>query len=166
LLPGVETRPCDARSIEHPHRSAEMVYQDRVQGRLCELHPSLVEAGRAAVLDLDLTLVEAIVTERAQPGTLKYAPLRRYPSSAFDLSVVIPARGLIGQVQDDLARFGGADLLQLVFLRDFPLPEGTRSVSFRLTVGAADGTLSTEEVGAIRSRVVEGMQGAGYELKV
>jgi hypothetical protein len=39
-------------------------------------------------------------------------------------------------------------------------------VSFRLTVGAADHTLSSEEVGAIRGRIIEAMRQAGYELRV
>jgi hypothetical protein len=33
-------------------------------------------------------------------------------------------------------------------------------------VGAADRTLSSEEVSAIRARIIEGMRAAGYELKV
>jgi len=35
-----------------------------------------------------------------------------------------------------------------------------------LTVGAADHTLSLEEAGAVRSRIIEGMRNLGYELRV
>ena len=41
-----------------------------------------------------------------------------------------------------------------------------QSVSFRLTVAAADHTLSLEEAGAIRSRIIDGMRELGYELRV
>jgi phenylalanyl-tRNA synthetase beta subunit len=78
----------------------------------------------------------------------------------------VAPRGLIGQVQDQLQTFGGAELLAIEFLRDYALETGDRSVSFRLTVGAPDRTLSMDEVNAMRSRMIEGMRGLGYELRV
>jgi phenylalanyl-tRNA synthetase beta chain len=55
------------------------------------------------------------------------------------------------------------------FVRQYagpPLPEGKKSVSFRLTVGSSERTLSSEEVGEIRTAIIEGMRGLGYELRV
>jgi phenylalanyl-tRNA synthetase beta chain len=162
LLPGVTVRPSvRTRPFEHPQRSAEVLGGDMVLGRLFEFHPSLVEHGRAAVLDLDLERLEQL-----QPAAPRYQPLRRFPSSAFDLSVVAPARALIADVQAALAQLAGTALLEILFLRDFTLPSGERSLSYRLTVGASDRTLSAEEVGAIRSSVIEGMRAKGYELRV
>jgi phenylalanyl-tRNA synthetase beta chain len=165
LIPGVEAVPVHARATEHPRRAAELKQEGHVVGRLSELHPNLVEAGRAAVLDLDLTKAEAIRAQRSQPGALRYKALRRFPSSAFDLSVVVPERGLIGAVQSDLQRMADSHLLSISFLRDFALPDRSRSVSFRLTVGAVDRTLSADEVGAMRQQVIDGMREAGYELR-
>jgi phenylalanyl-tRNA synthetase beta chain len=104
--------------------------------------------------------------ERLQPPMPSYEPLRRFPSSAFDLSVVAPARALIGDLEGELLRHAGADLLSIGFLRDFTLDDARRSLSYRLTVGAPDRTLTLEEVNAIRSRVIEGMRQAGFELRV
>ncbi len=132
-----------------------------VLGRLFEFHPRMVEAGRAAVLDLDLTLLESL-----QPETTRYTPLRRFPSSAFDLSVVAASRDLIGHVEAQLRTFAGADLLSIHFQREFAASDETRTLSYRLSVGASDRTLSSEEVAAIRLRIIEGMRGQGYELKV
>jgi phenylalanyl-tRNA synthetase beta chain len=47
-----------------------------------------------------------------------------------------------------------------------PLPEGSKSVSFRVTVGSPERTLSSEEVGQIRAEMIDGMRGLGYELRV
>jgi len=33
-------------------------------------------------------------------------------------------------------------------------------------VGASDRTLSADEVGAVRSRIIEGMRLGGYELRI
>jgi phenylalanyl-tRNA synthetase beta chain len=162
LAPGAALRPLrDTQPYQHPHRTAEVWCGETVVGRLFEFHPSMMESARAAALDLDLELLEKL-----NPAPARYQPLRRFPSSAFDLSVVAPARGLIGDVQELLARHAGADLLSIVFLRDFALPDGQRSLSYRLTVGASDRTLSSEEVSAIRARIIERMREAGYDLKV
>ncbi|MGD0580595.1 MAG: phenylalanine--tRNA ligase subunit beta, partial [Bryobacteraceae bacterium] len=54
LMPGCETLPAAARPYEHPARSAAITWRGVELGRLFELHPTLMEAGRGAVLDIDL----------------------------------------------------------------------------------------------------------------
>lgn len=162
LLRGCQVRPVqDTKPYEHPQRAAQVVLDETVVGRVFEFHPRMVEGGRAAVLELDLILLEKL-----QPSANRYAPLRRFPSSAFDLSVIAPARDLIGRVEAHLRNYAGSDLLSIHFLREFADPDGTRSLSYRLTVGAPDRTLSSEEVSEIRARIIEGMRGHEYRLKV
>jgi len=158
LLPGASTRPAEARSYEHPQRAAEVLHGYAVVGRLFEFHPSMVETGRAAVLDLDLAAVESL-----QPKTMRYHPLRRFPTSAFDLTVVVPARTLIAEVQSALPR--GDEVIDIEYLREFALPDGGRSLSYRITVGATDRTLSSGEVNAVRASMIAALTTRGYELK-
>ncbi len=163
LMPGAEARPCSARPYEHPTRAAEIHWHGAVTGRLFELHPALAE-GRTAMLDLDLTVVEAAI-----PKEKRYTPIRRYPSSAFDLSVVAGTRELVGDVQGKLAALAGPLLESIEYQRQYagpPLAEGTKSVSFRLTLGSAERTLSSEEVGEIRARLIDGMRAQGYDLRL
>jgi phenylalanyl-tRNA synthetase beta chain len=165
LVPGIEAWPTeDVCVYEHPARTADLVLDDDQVGRLFELHPSFLDRGRAAVLDLDL---DALLSLRG-PG-VHYQPIRRFPSSAFDLSVIAPARALVGTIQQELQSFSGSELETIEYVRQYagpPLAEGTKSVSYRLTVAAADRTLSSEEVGSIRQRIIDGMRSAGYELRV
>ena len=170
LLPGVTVRPTEtAHPYEHPRRAASVMHGDIHLGRLFEFHPRMIESriegGRAAVLDLDLSRLFEL-----QPGSMRYRPLRRFPESAFDLSVLAGSRALIADVESAMAKLAGEPLLSIVFLREFALPapsgEKARSLSYRLTVGAPDRTLSADEVGAIRARIIDGMRAAGYELKV
>ena len=51
-------------SFEHPARAADVLWKGERVGRVFELHPSLVETGRAAVLDLDLDRVRALGRRR------------------------------------------------------------------------------------------------------
>ncbi|MDE3195898.1 MAG: phenylalanine--tRNA ligase subunit beta [Acidobacteriota bacterium] len=163
LAPGLDVRPAEARMFEHPARCAELWWNGGAIGRLSELHPSLAEAGRAAVLDLDLTLLRELAPERK-----KYTAVRRFPTSAFDLSIVAGARDLAGDLEREIRRFGGEWTEAVEYVREYqgaPLPEGKKSVSFRVVVGGGK-TLSSAEITAIRNGIIEGLQGLGYELRV
>ena len=164
LLPGALTVPVEARAFEHPARAAEIQVAGQTVGRLFELHPSLIETGRAAILDLDLRLIEKL-----SAGETKYTPIRRYPSSAFDLSVIATLREHAGKLQAAIASFAGPLLESIQFVRQYagpPLAEGVKSVSFRLTVGSSERTLSSDEIAAIRGAIIDGMRALGYELRV
>jgi phenylalanyl-tRNA synthetase beta chain len=164
LMPGVELRPAPPRGFEHPARAAELVWRGACVGRLFELHPSMVDAGRAAILDVDLREMD-----RLRRVETRYQPIQRYPSSAFDLSVLAPLRELAGDIEKRLTALAGGDLDSLEFVRQYsgpPLADGVKSVSFRLTVAAPDRTLSSAEVAAVRQRIIDGMRVAGYELRL
>jgi phenylalanyl-tRNA synthetase beta chain len=164
LMPGAQVCPAAGLSFEHPARAGDVLWKGEKTGRLFELHPSLVETGRAAILDLDLQAVD-----RLQATDKKYTPIRRYPTSAFDLSVVAGQRELSGKLESLIAGFAGPLVESIEFLRQYtgpPLAAGQKSVSFRLTAGSPEKTLSSEEVSAIRERIIEGMRGLGYELRV
>ena len=164
LMPGAQVEPATSRPFEHPARAANIQWRGQTVGRLFELHPSLLESGRAAVVDLDLRLVQQLCA-----AEVKYTPIRRYPSSAFDLSVIVGLRELAGVLEHHVASFAGPLLESIQFLRQYsgpPLAEGAKSLSFRLTVGSPERTLSSEEIAEIRTRIIEGMRELGYELRV
>ena len=84
--------------------------------------------------------------------------------------MIAGAREHAGELREEpSASFAGPLLESIEFVRQYsgpPLEEGRKSVSFRLTVGSPERTLSSEEVGEIRGRIIEGMRGLGYELRV
>jgi phenylalanyl-tRNA synthetase beta chain len=159
LLPGVAARPAAARAYEHPRRSVDILSGETIIGRLFEFHPRMVETGRAAVLDLDLDLLASLQTTE-----VRYQPLRRFPTSTFDLSVIAPSRALIGEVQAAIPKT--PEILTVEFLREFTLATSERSLSYRLTLGAPDRTLTSEEVGAIRGQIINELTAAGYKFTV
>jgi len=164
LMPKCDVTLAAARLFEHPARAATVSWRGEDIGRLFELHPSLLEEGRAAILDLDLAAVERL--DRAEK---RYKPLRRYPASAFDLSVVASLRDPAGGIERRLVAAAGSDLLDIEFVRQYtgaPLPDDRKSVSYRITVGAGDRTLSSDEVAAIRSRIIEALERGGYNLRL
>jgi phenylalanyl-tRNA synthetase beta chain len=164
LAPGVGVATSEASAWEHNTRAAHLNWQGRRIGRLSELHPRLIEAGRGAVLDLDLGLLR----ELALAGT-NYKAVRRFPTSAFDLSILTGERELAATLEHQIRGLAG-DLAEAVeYVREYqgaPLPEGRKSVSFRVVAGAADRTLSGADVAGIRKQIIDGMTALGYELRV
>jgi phenylalanyl-tRNA synthetase beta chain len=164
LLPGVEVGPADARQWEHPVRSYGLVWRDTMVGRIGEFHPRLVEQGRAALLDIDLDAAFTMGVE-----TRRYKPLRKFPTSAFDLSVIAGEHEHVGEIGRKLSGQGIAYVLDVAYVRQYqgpPLPEGAKSVSFRVTVGADDRTLPAQEIGEVRAKLIATMKEAGYELRI
>ncbi len=144
----------------HPERSAYVEVNGQRVGLLYELRPSLLDRGRAAILDLDLDTLQSLPAQRQN-----YQPLRRFPTSSFDLSIVAGSHELVAKLEEKLRQLAGEGLVSLQFLLIFPLPPDKKSVSFRLTLGADDRTLTADEVTRTRERVVEGIKAAGYELR-
>ena len=163
LLPTATVAPTDARPFEHPARSYFVHWRSATVGRLFELHPKMGE-GRSALLEINLDAVHEL-----GPIPKRYRPLHRYPTSSFDLSVLAGERELSGDIQQRLTTLAGEDLESISFVRRYSgpqLPPAKQSLSYRLTVFAPDHTLTTEEVNTIRQHIIDGMQAAGYELRV
>jgi phenylalanyl-tRNA synthetase beta chain len=148
LMDGCQLRPATARAFEHPERAAIVTWRSEEVGRLFELHPSLVSKGRASILDLDLGRMEKL-DQRER----RYEPMRRFPVSSFDITVEAPLRALAGDIEQKLAGATGSDLVEIKFLGEYVKGE-RKSVSYRLSVGAWDRTLTSEEVSTIRDRVM------------
>jgi phenylalanyl-tRNA synthetase beta chain len=89
--------------------------------------------------------------------------VRRLPTSAFDLSVLAGARERAGDLEREIRRFAE----QVEYIREYqgdPLPEGKKSVSFRVTASAPDHTLTSEEITDLRNRIIAGLNSQGYQI--
>jgi phenylalanyl-tRNA synthetase beta chain len=167
-FPGARLCAATPQSFEHPVRTAEVFWPETPIGRIFELHPSLLKSegidGRAILFDVDVDAALDIASARAA----HYTPLRKFPTSGFDLSVVADLLTPVGKIQDELARLAQPDLAALEFVRQYtgpPLPDGRKSVSYNLKVGALDRTMTADDLTAIRRRIIEGLQALGYELR-
>ena len=151
-----------ALAYEHPARCGNVKWGDRVIGRLFESHPNMLD-GRAAILDLDLDAVLLLRLPRAH-----YTPIRRYPSSSFDLSFAVPRRKPAAEVAALIRNFAGPLLESAAYLSEYTgeqVPEGLKNITYRLTVSAPDRTLSSGEINAVRAAVISGMHNLGFEMR-
>ncbi len=107
----------------------------------------------AAVLRLD-----ALPT---QPRTPRHEALPRFPAVQRDLAFALGERPASADAIADAIRAEAGPLLRGLAVFDvFPLPDGRRSLAFRLTFQADDRTLTDAEVNAIHERVTRRVSSA------
>ncbi|MFN8812896.1 MAG: phenylalanine--tRNA ligase subunit beta [Acidobacteriota bacterium] len=162
MAPGMRFEPtAEVRAYEHPLRSVNVYLGEALVGRIFELHPRWMEEGRAAVLDLNLGPLACAMAGIAK----QYQPVRRYPASEFDLSVLAGERTFAGTVEKALGSARGEAVERIEFLTEYELPDGRRSLSFRVTVARQDRTLTQEEISAQREAMIGAIREAGFELR-
>ncbi len=164
LAPSASVKAAEPSPWEHPARCAAILWHGEEIGRLSELHPSLIEAGRAAILDVDLGLLQKLT-----PAAASYTPVRRFPASAFDLSVIANARDLAGALASKIKSYAG-DLAEAVdYVREYqgpPVPENKKSVTFRITLADPAGTLHDKDITSARARILAGLNELGYDTRI
>ena len=100
----------------------------------------------AAALRLD-----ALPTARTFP---RAQPLPRFPSVQRDMAFAVADAALdVATIQTAIARAAGPLLRELTVFDVFRLPDGARSVAWRLTFQAEDRTLTDDEVNTIHAQV-------------
>jgi len=90
------------------------------------------------------------------PVAPRHQPLPRFPSVQRDMAFSIGDPGLaVATVQAAIGRAAGPLLRDVAVFDVFRLPDGTRSVAWRLTFQADDRTLTDEEINTIHRRVAD-----------
>lgn len=109
------------------------------------------------VWGLEALVLEAMV-ERAP---VRYRAIPTQPATERDIALLLPA-GLEAARVVDVIRGAGGELLEAVEPFDVytgpGIPEGSRSVAFRLRFRAPDRTLTDEEADAATGRVLRGLE--------
>jgi len=129
----------------------------RLVGALGEVDPEVVaalglQARRIGWIALDLDALFALARR-----SIRARPVSRFPSADVDLAFVVEEGTPAAEVRQTLVRAGGelAESVELVDVYRGPsVPEGTRSLTFRVRFCAPDRTLEVDELTAARSACV------------
>ena len=155
-LPAVELRAAGLPGM-HPTRAAEVVVAGRSRGAVGEVDPEVLEAsgvsGRVAWLQLDLQeVLDGPRTRR------RYRPVSKYPPSDVDLAFVVAESVAAAHVERALRASAGsllADIQLFDTYRGAGVPDGSRSLAYRLRFQAQDRTLTDAEVAEARQRCID-----------
>ncbi len=138
----------------HPGRCAEILVDGTVVGHAGELHPSVCAAlelpRRTCAAELNLDAI-------ALPGVVPAPVLSTFPPYLIDVALVVDRTVPAADVQSALVD-GAGELLEAVRLFDVFTGEqagaGRKSLAYKLTLRAADRTLTAEEAVATRDAAV------------
>jgi phenylalanyl-tRNA synthetase beta chain len=135
----------------HPGRSADVWVEDQLLGTFGEVHPDTAEAfglpRRVYVAEINLAVYKAITVPRKQVEALP-----RYPAVERDIALVVREEVPVGDMLATIRKAGGRvleDLALFDIYRGESLGSGNKSVAVKLTLRAADHTLTNEEIGAV-----------------
>lgn len=145
----------------HPGRAAALVSREGIRiGLAGELHPDLrdrfaISVSRVAAAELDL---DALLQMRE---ATRYRVISRQPAVYQDIAVIAPITIPAEQTHELIWATAGP-LLERVELFDVytgaPIPEGQRSLAFRMWFRAPDRTLSDADVNKIREKIARRLQ--------
>lgn len=160
-LSGPAIDQSDPPSGLHAGRSGILVLGEHAVGEIGEIDPGVLDAlgirERVAWLQLDLGVALA-----APHGEHPYHHISRYPSSDLDLAFEVDDAVPAVEVESTI-RAAATELLVDLDLfdvfRGHPVPEGRRSLAYRLRLQAADRTLTDEDLSGLRHAVVEAVTG-------
>jgi phenylalanyl-tRNA synthetase beta chain len=138
----------------HPGRCAAVSVDGVVVGHAGELHPAvcadLEVPKRSCALELNLSLVPL-------PGPTPAPSLSNFPPALIDVALVVPVSVPAAAVEQSIVD-GAGPLLESVRLFDVytgsQVGEGRKSLAYKLTLRAADRTLTAEEAVAARDAAV------------
>ena len=138
----------------HPGRCARVAAGATDVGMIGELHPDIREAfdlGTDPVVYFEVWLDDLL---EAGPDGGRFQSLSRFPAANRDLALVVPADVPAARVQALIERVRLVERAELfdVYAGE-NLPEGTRSLAFRIRFRAADRTLTAEDM----NRAVNGL---------
>ncbi len=155
--------------ILHPGRAAELLIQGQSVGMLGELHPAVranFELPQGPVIVAVLNL-ERILKETAP--LRQYQALPRFPAVSRDLAIIVDEDIPAERVARVIRGAGAAFLRDLVLFdlyQGSPIPEGKKSLAYRLRLQAPDRTLTDEEADALQAKIEERLAGElGAELR-
>ena len=159
--------PNSGKPFLHPGRQANMIYEGKVVGYLGEVHPavadnySIGEKAYIAVIDI-LDVLEFAGFNH------KYTGIAKYPAVTRDLSLVVPHAVLAGQIEEIFDQRGG-NILESYQLFDIyegaQIEKGFKSMAYSLVFRAHDKTLGENEISAAMKKIMNGLNGLGFELR-
>jgi phenylalanyl-tRNA synthetase beta chain len=159
----VEFQPDRRDDRLHPGRTASLWIRGNRLGIFGQLHPQLrrekglPDSVYVFQLDLDV-LLESLGQDEILVPT--FQPYSTYPASDRDIAFFAPVKISVADIQKVITK-ASKDLLESVELfdeyRGENVPEGQRSLAFRLVYRASDRTLTEAEVEPVHNKVREAL---------
>lgn len=168
-IKGATYTACIDNPSYHPGRCAKILAANgTLLGVFGQAHPLMADNYG---IDMPVYVAELAFDEIYAAANVKksYKPLPKYPATTRDFSFVCDENMEVGAIEGVMAKAGGA-LVESVALFDIyrgpQVGEGKKSVSLRVTLRAADRTLTVEEADKVTKKILNDLKfKMGLELR-
>lgn len=143
----------------HPGVSADFVKDGKVIASFGEMHPAaLTNFGvkrTVFAVFLSIPALDPFITD-----SVRYEKIPKFPASARDLAILVPAELSNQQVEEIIRKHAGRHLEELRLFDLYQgeqVPEGYKSMAYNLSFRVADHTLTDEEVDGWIKKIVKAL---------
>ena len=139
----------------HPGQSAVISVNNDIVGVIGKIHPK-VEKDDVYILEIDL---DRLLSKRV--GKMKYKEISKFPNIKKDLSIVVDKKISAQEIGMKIKKLAGS-LLENSEVFDIytgaGIEEDKKSISFALTFGKADRTLTDDEINEVMNKIIAGLE--------
>ena len=139
----------------HPGQSAVISVNNDIVGIIGKIHPK-VEKDDVFVLEIDL---DRLLSKRV--GKMKYKEISKFPNIKKDLSIVVDKKMSAQEIGMKIKKLAGS-LLESSEVFDVytgtGIEEDKKSISFALTFGKGDRTLTDDEINEVMNKIIAGLE--------
>jgi len=157
----VEYQPDRRNALLHPGRTASLWINGNRLGTLGQLHPQirqergLPDAVYVFELSLDVMVNHMVQDEALVPLFRAYSA---YPAADRDIAFFAPTQFSVAEIERAMKQAGGKLLESVALFDEYKgenVPEGKRSLAFRLVYRTGDRTLTDQDVDPMQQKVRE-----------
>lgn len=139
----------------HPGQSAVISVNNDIVGIIGKIHPK-VEKDDVFVLEIDL---DRLLSKRV--GKMKYKEISKFPNIKKDLSIVVDKKMSAQEIGMKIKKLAGS-LLESSEVFDVytgtGIEDDKKSISFALTFGKGDRTLTDDEINEVMNKIITGLE--------
>lgn len=160
----VEYQPVSDIAYFHPGRTAQIKLSAKtpvILGTFGELHPDAIEKGKfnqpVYIFEIDLELLLSSLNF----ATPRFKQLSQFPAVTRDIAFIIPQNISSQEIVKTIKKassslFRKADIFDVY--QGQHVPEGSKSVAFRITLQDVEATLTDEKIDAEVQKIREGLK--------
>ncbi|NES03044.1 MAG: phenylalanine--tRNA ligase subunit beta [Okeania sp. SIO2F4] len=155
----VEYKPNSENSLLHPGRTASLWLQGKYIGVFGQLHPQLRQErelpDEVYVFQLDLAVLVSVMTQ----GNIvrrKFSGYSTFPPADRDIAFFVPVEVSVNEIKQVISQAAGKLLESIELFDEYRgenVPDGQRSLAFRLVYRVSDRTLTDADVDPVQQKV-------------
>ena len=146
----------------HPYQTAQISVNNDIVGIIGKLHPNCTK-DNVYVLEINL---DKLLEKKT--GKMKYKEISKFPSVKKDLAVVIDKDITSEEIAKQIKKLAGNLLLGSKIFDVYTgenIEESKKSIAYSLECGAADRTLTDDEINAILEKIIAGLEKQGAIIR-